>query len=164
MAATNLHAPIVTGNYGFAEIHKLPENNHHLLVSTKAFQVNEVISEFSAKETQSSPSRYTVQINEQAHIILQPAFLQYINHSCNPNAFFNTTTMKLMALRAIAPGDEFTFFYPSTEWFMAEPFACSCGEANCISIIKGAKELVKDVLQHYRLTDFIQRKLIERND
>lgn len=164
MAATSLHAPIVTGNYGFAEIHKLPDSNHHLLVSTKAFQENEVISDFSAKETHSIPSRYTVQVNEQAHIILQPEFLQYINHSCNPNAFFNTTTMELTALRAIVPGDEFTFFYPSTEWFMAEPFLCVCGEPACIGTIKGAKEITKDVLQHYRLTDFIQRKLNEQND
>lgn len=163
MAATTLHAPIVTGNNGFAEIHKLPDSNHHLLVSTKTFQENEVISGFSAKETHSSPSRYTVQVNEHTHIILLPEFLQYINHSCNPNAFFNTTTMELRALKPIAPGDEFTFFYPSTEWFMAEPFLCSCGEANCIGTIKGAKELTKDVLQRYRLTDFIQHKLQQIN-
>jgi hypothetical protein len=71
--------------------------------------------------------------------------------------------MELLALKPIAPGDEFTFFYPSTEWFMAEPFLCSCGEANCIGTIKGAKELTKDVLQRYRLTDFIQHKLQQIN-
>lgn len=159
MAAKPLHASIVTGNDDFAEIHKHPDSNHHLLVSTKAFRENEVISVFIAKETHTSPSRFTVQLKENEHIILQPEFLQYINHSCNPNTIFNTTTMELIALKPIAPGDEFTFFYPSTEWYMAEPFLCSCAAANCIGTIKGAKELSKDVLQRYRLTDFIQHKL-----
>ncbi|RXK62212.1 SET domain-containing protein-lysine N-methyltransferase [Lacibacter luteus] len=164
MSVTTLSATVLSGHYGFAEIHKLPDVNHHLLVSTKSFQPEETICTFGAKEIHAAPSRFTVQVNETQHIILQPEFLQYINHSCNPNAFFNTTTMELIALRAIVPGDEFTFFYPSTEWFMAEPFACRCGEANCIGTIKGAKELTKDVLKDYRLTDFIQRKVQQRND
>lgn len=164
MSVTSSPASIVTGYFGFAEIHKQAHTDHHLLISTKTFRPEETICSFSANEIHPVPSRYTVQVNETQHIILHPVFLQYINHSCNPNAFFNTTTMELTALRAIVPGDEFTFFYPSTEWFMAEPFTCICGETNCIGTIKGAKEITKEVLQHYRLTDFIQRKLNEPND
>ena len=37
--------------------------------------------------------------------------------------------MRLTALRPISEGDELTFFYPSTEWAMAEPFECGCGAA-----------------------------------
>jgi hypothetical protein len=72
--------------------------------------------------------------------------------------------MELIALQPIKPGDEFTFFYPSTEWFMAEPFNCLCGEANCIGVIKGAKELSNDLLLQYRLTDFIQSKINQLKD
>lgn len=164
MSATTSPATVLSGHYGFAEIHKLPDVNHHLLISTKSFSQETTICTFSAKEIHPVPSRYTVQVNETQHIILLPEFLQYINHSCNPNAFFNTSTMELLALRAIAPGDEFTFFYPSTEWFMAETFECNCGEPGCVGTIKGAKQLTTDVLNRYRLTDFIQRKLNERND
>lgn len=152
-------ATFVSGHYDIAEIHLQAQTNHHLLISTKAFERGDVISAFSAKEIHKNPSRYTVQSGEHAHIILEPEFLQYINHSCNPNSFFNTTTMELVALKTIRPGDEFTFFYPSTEWFMAEPFKCLCGEANCIGTIKGAKELEKELLSEYKLTDFIQQKL-----
>lgn len=163
MSVTTLFATIVTGHYGFAEIHKQPDNDHHLLVSTQNFSPGDVICPFGSSEIHTTPSRYTVQVSETQHIILKPEFLQYINHSCNPNTFFNTSTMQLEALQPIIPGDEFTFFYPSTEWFMAEPFQCRCGEANCIGIIKGAKELSKDLLAHYRLTDFIRSKVEQLN-
>ncbi len=164
MSSTALSATKVTGHFGFADIHKQTDNDHHLLVSTKRFTAEEVISAFSSGEIHATPSRYTVQVNEHEHIILQPAFLQYINHSCNPNAFFNTTSMQLIALRTIEPGDEFTFFYPSTEWFMADPFQCFCGEANCIGMIRGAMELSNELLANYRLTDFIASKRNHLND
>ncbi len=155
---------IVTGHFGFAEIHLQPENNHRLLIAVQSFSAGEVICDFGAAETHQVPSRYTVQIAEDRHIILSPEFLQYINHSCNPNTFFNTTTMKLEALKNIEPGEQFTFFYPSTEWFMAEPFVCFCGEANCLGTIQGAKEIPVAVLQQYRLTDFIMHKVFELKD
>jgi hypothetical protein len=158
MPTTTL-STVSLSNHGFAEKLLQPQNNHQLLISTKAFLPGEVISEFSAAETHNQPSRYTVQVAEDKHIILSPEFLQYINHSCNPNVFFNTTTMELVALQPINAGDEFTFFYPSTEWFMADPFTCLCGQPNCIGTIKGAKELTREVIGQYHLTDFIQSKL-----
>ena len=164
MNSPTLSATMVTGHYGFADIHKQTDNDHHLLVATKSFVAEQVISKFSSSEIHATPSRYTVQINEHEHIILKPEFLQYINHSCNPNAFFNTSTMELVALRNIEPGEEFTFFYPSTEWFMADPFQCLCGEVNCIGTIRGAMELSVDVLANYRLTDFIASKRNHLND
>ena len=164
MSTTTAAATIVTGHFGFAEIHQLSGSDHQLLRSTQTFQPNDVICSFGSSVIHDRPSKYTVQIAEDQHIILHPEFLQYINHSCNPNAFFNTTTKELVALQTIEPGTEFTFFYPSTEWFMAEPFHCLCGEANCIGIIKGAKELSDDVLSNYRLTDFIQSKINELKD
>lgn len=151
-------------HHGFAEKLLQPETNHHLLVSTKAFQPGDIITNFSAAATHRQPSRYTVQVGEDQHIILAPEFLQYINHSCHPNAFFNTTTMELTALQPIAPGDEFTFFYPSTEWDMAEPFQCLCGTTQCIGVIKGARSIDVTVLNRYTLTDFIQSKRGQLND
>lgn len=164
MSSTADATTIVTGHFGFAEIHQLSGSDHQLLRSTQTFRPNDVICSFGSSVIHDHPSKYTVQVAENKHIILHPEFLQYINHSCNPNAFFNTTTMELVALQTIQPGDEFTFFYPSTEWFMAEPFHCLCGEASCIGIIKGAKELSADVLAKYRLTDFIQSKINQLKD
>lgn len=164
MSTKTAVATTVTGHYGFAEIHQLIGADHRLLRSVKAYSPNEVICLFSAAATHTHPSKYTVQVNDEAHIILSPDFLQYTNHSCNPNVFFDTSSMEFIALKAIEPGDELTFFYPSTEWFMAEPFHCLCGEANCIGTIKGAKELPAEIINRYRMTDFIQSKINQLKD
>lgn len=64
------------------------------------------------------------QVGEDKHIELSPAWLEHVNHSCEPNAIFNTTTFNFEALRDIEVGDELCFFYPSTEWAMDSPFQC----------------------------------------
>ena len=104
----------------------------------------------------------TVQVDDDKHITLQPEFLQYINHSCSPTVFFDTTMMQLVCLAEVNTGDEFTFFYPSTEWEMVQPFTCYCGSSNCLNTIEGASRIKDDVLEHYRLTDFIKRKVKNR--
>jgi hypothetical protein len=53
------------------------------------------------------------------------------NHSCDPNAGFDTDGM-LRALRTIAAHDEITYDYllypiPASPW----NFACECGSADC---------------------------------
>ena len=70
--------------------------------------------------------------------------------------------MKLVALREIEYDEEMTFFYPSTEWQMTQPFNCYCGHVNCLGQIKGAAFLSEDVWKQYRLTDFIQQQLAKR--
>ena len=101
----------------------------------------------------------TVQVGINEHIYLQPGVLQYINHSCSPNIFFDLSTFKAICLRPINKGDELFYFYPSTEWEMAEPFQCLCGSANCLGRIAGASYLSKDVIQNYRFSDFISEQL-----
>ena len=136
-----------------------PLTGHHSLIATQTFPEGSTICAFSAEKVYSRPSRYTVQTGESAHIKLLPDFLQYINHSCNPNSFFDTDSFQLIALREIEAGEEFTFFYPSTEWNMAEPFQCFCGESNCLGKIQGASQMKPEVLASYRLTTFIRQKL-----
>jgi hypothetical protein len=70
--------------------------------------------------------------------------------------------MQLVCLAEVNTGDEFTFFYPSTEWEMVQPFTCYCGAANCLNTIEGAAHIKDNVLEQYRLTDFIKRKLKNR--
>ena len=106
----------------------------------------------------------TVQTGEDKHITLQPEFLQYINHSCYPNVFFDTTAMQLVALKEIQPGDELMFFYPSTEWDMSQPFDCFCGTTQCLHRIQGAAYLSDEEAKRYRLTDFINEKFQTRKE
>lgn len=50
----------------------------------------------------------------------------YINHSCAPNVAMDVDRMVVRALEDIAIGEELSFFYPSTEWEMEQPFECWC--------------------------------------
>lgn len=122
----------------------------------------DVISDFAAAELLAAPTYLTVQVGHNKHILLKPQFLQYINHSCDPNVFFDTTAMQVVALTTIEPGEEFRFFYPSTEWEMNQPFVCNCGSSNCLQLINGASQLSDETLSQYRLSDYIRKQLTHR--
>jgi len=140
-------------------VYEHPVTQQQLFIAVRAYAAGETICTFSARETATEPSRYTVQAGEHTHIFLYPEHLQYINHSCDPNAFFNTDLYQLKALKPIEEGDEITFFYPSTEWKMAESFSCFCGTERCIKTISGASQIPIDLLKQYQLTSFIKSKL-----
>ncbi len=85
----------------------------------------------------SEPTRHTIQLSETEHLqspktaglerrIERHPWL-FLNHSCRPNTAVRGR--ELIALRPIAPYEELSFDYETTEWHMAEPFTCRCG--NC---------------------------------
>ena len=135
------------------------KSHQHVICASKPFQKDQAIISFSSREILKEPSFLTIQIDIGKHILLQPDYLQYTNHSCEPNVFFDTTGMKLVALRDISIGEELTFFYPSTEWDMAQPFHCKCGKNKCLHMISGAANVHPAILKEYRLTDFILSQL-----
>lgn len=86
---------------------------------------------------------------------IEEFFLAHLNHSCHPNVIVDTSRMELQAIRDIHPGEDLTFFYPSTEWEMAEPFTCLCGADTCLGTISGAKNLTLSVLGRYFINQHI---------
>ena len=88
-------------NHVIAERRQKLSNEQNALFALQSFQPGEVIADFSAGTIAAEPTYLTVQVGIGKHITLQPEFLQYINHSCEPNVFFNTTTMQLVALKEI---------------------------------------------------------------
>jgi hypothetical protein len=129
-----------------------------LILSRRTYQSKEIICAFSYREVLAHPNYLTVQLQEDKHILLSPIYLQYINHSCDPNVFFDTTRMQLIALKDIEIGEELCFFYPSTEWEMHQPFQCHCKTVECIGQIQGAKFLSKEQKEKYQFSEFIQGK------
>ena len=144
---------------GFADVLINNITNEKSLHSNENFKAGAIVSLFAAATVQTVPTYLTVQTGTNEHITLNPTVLQYCNHSCNPNVFFDTTKFQLIALKDINAGDELTFFYPSSEWDMTQSFTCACGSKNCLHTIKGAAHISKEVLANYRLTDFIQSML-----
>ena len=152
----------IISDHVIAEMRQNLSNGQNALFALRSYQPGEVIADFSAGTISAEPTYLTVQVGTRKHITLQPEFLQYINHSCNPNVFFNTTTMQVVALKELRGGEEMTFFYPSTEWKMTQSFNCYCGSSHCLGEIKGAAYLSKDAQEKYRFTDFIQQQLAKR--
>lgn len=152
----------IISDHTIAEVRRKISNDQNALFVLRSYQPGEKIADFSAGTISAEPTYLTVQVGVSKHITLQPEFLQYINHSCDPNVFFDTTSMQLVALKPLQPGDELTFFYPSTEWEMTQCFHCYCGSPQCLGEIKGAAYLSKESQEKYRLTDFIQQQLTKR--
>ncbi len=143
----------------FAEIWECQRTGAQSLHAKIQFLPGDVISPIGAKEYVAAPNYLSVQVSEHKHILLAPVFLQYINHSCDPNTFFDTTNMQVICLKKINVGEAMTFFYPSTEWSMEQGFNCLCGSYNCLQTIQGAKHLSSEVLGEYKLSDHIGKKI-----
>lgn len=138
----------------YFEVHEEVTAGYKSLYAAQDLKVGTILSEFNGKVFE-NPTRYTVQINKNQHLELQPEHLRYTNHSCEPNVFFDTTNRQLISLRSINAGEELSFFYPSTEWDMTEAFDCSCGKTQCLGRIQGANYLAFHQLRKYRLTSHI---------
>lgn len=144
----------------FAEVWKNETVGQSSFYIRKDFKAGEEICDFGASAILPTPSYLTIQKDVDEHICLHPVFLQYINHSCSPNVFFDISTGKLVCLQDVKAGTEITYFYPSTEWDMAAPFQCQCGSSNCLEYIRGAKHIPREVIAGYRVSDFIKGQLL----
>lgn len=149
----------IISNHGFGKVVENPETGQKSFLAKRLIKKGEVLSTFGSGGESDTPTYLTVQIGIKRHIKLNPEFLQYINHSCDPNVFFDTTKFEVRALKDIQAQEELTFFYPSTEWEMSQPFECYCGSGRCLGNIEGARFIPADVIKRYALTDFIKGQL-----
>ncbi len=155
---------IVVSEHAQVAVWQNTATKHHSLHALRAFQPGDIITGFSAGAILPAPTYLTLQLDTHRHITLLPAYLQYTNHSCDPNIFFDTTAMQLLCIRPVQPGDEMRFFYPATEWNMAQPFVCNCGSDCCLQLINGAAGMNDNTVANYRLTDFILQQLKHRRE
>lgn len=129
------------------------------LVTTVAISQGTVFKEVTDYQVTSLPTYTSVQMSPELNI--EELHLASLNHSCDPNIMVDTLRLELRALRDIAAGEELTFFYPSTEWDMAAPFACLCGSSECLRLVAGARYLSLEVLSRYVVNRHIQAMALE---
>lgn len=133
-------------------------NKFRSLTTNKAYNKGEIICEIPTDSLYEKPNQFTVQIGIDQHVEVRE--LSSMNHSCNPSTILDTTRMLVIATRDLAPGDELTFFYPSTEWEMSSPFICLCGAPNCIHVVAGARFLPLSTLEDHFLNHHIRELMI----
>ncbi|KAF2745367.1 hypothetical protein M011DRAFT_479192 [Sporormia fimetaria CBS 119925] len=106
----------------------------------------------------------SVQASRTLHIELN-SDLVYINHSCKPTLIFDMARWEVRVNPdlegGLKEGDELTFFYPSSEWHMAQPFDCLCKQEECRGRISGAKDMEAEVMRKYWLNEHIEELLRE---
>jgi SET domain-containing protein len=99
------------------------------LAAIRPFCRGELIFKISGRKV--TQSYKSVQVGSATHIE-DDTLLVYLNHSCRPNIIVDTAQRKVFALCDVQPGEELTFFYPSTEW-TTRPFKCLCGSPRCLA-------------------------------
>lgn len=114
--------------------------------------------------TQGDHDTYTSVANGVGSRIELNSDLVYCNHSCDPSLVFDMTNFEVRVAgdRPLTVGAELTFFYPSTEWGMVQPFQCECKSSKCIGLIAGASEIDTAVLQKYWLNRHIRQLVDEK--
>lgn len=109
----------------------------------------------------------TVQTGPNMHVELN-SDLVFCNHSCDPSVVFDMGKMEVRVVdhKQLKMGDALTFFYPSSEWEMDQPFHCTCGAGDgiCKGWISGAKTMSDEELKGYWLNDHIAALIKARND
>ena len=82
-----------------------------------------------------------------------------VNHSCAPNAAVVDDT-RLIALRALVPGEEIRFDYSTTisdGWTMA----CRCGAAECRGLVVAFQLLPEPLRRRYALLRHAQKFMLD---
>ncbi|MCJ1463013.1 hypothetical protein MMC07_001617 [Pseudocyphellaria aurata] len=105
----------------------------------------------------------TVQASATQSVLVHSDLL-YLNHSCDPTLELDMSRFEVRVSRskALRKGDRLTFFYPSTEFQMAQPFDCRCDAAQCKGRIAGANLMASDDLRQYWLNDHVELQLREK--
>jgi hypothetical protein len=83
----------------------------------------------------------------------------YTNHSCDPNLAIQGQIV-LVAMRDIAPGEELTIDWATTDDGDYE-MQCRCGSAHCRGTVTGKDWMKKELQEKYRgwFCWFLQRKI-----
>lgn len=163
------HLPSIpdVGSSGLDPVHVAGKDGVHRVLATEPIDPDTKILEIRGVLVD-HPSRFSLQIGEDLHLEvpsiddLDPAPdnhpWRYLNHSCEPNAVLKGRS--LVALKAIAPGEEVTFDYNTTEYEMSAPFACHCGHCDGV-IVRGFKYLSMRRRRkiQWRLADHLRRKM-----
>ena len=116
-----------------ALIAKEPVKKNHIIVKTKGKIINH-------------QTRTSFQIGKKKHLECEP--IKFINHSCNPNTYFD---FRDLTLKNIKKDEELTFNYLSTEYDLAHKFKCK--SRGCFGYIKGFKYLTPE--ERKRVKPFI---------
>lgn len=136
--------------------------NGNFIKAAVSFKPEETICRLTGKIIV-HPTKYTIQLDENIHVLDDGCLWQKMNHSCEPNVRIDVLKREMVAVRDISRGEELNFNYNSTEWSMTSPFLCGCGAASCAGEIRGFCFLSEEQRQTIKplLSTYIARRWSE---
>lgn len=84
----------------------------------------------------------------------------FINHSCEANAYIDFESLTLRAVRDIRRGEEITYNYFTTDWDKEDVFDCLCGTSGCFKKISGFRSL--DYTDQLKLKEYLSGYLLKK--
>ena len=129
-------------------------------ISRVALPAGSLFTPITAVTPAAAATYASFQIGDGRHIDIN-SDLVYCNHSCEPSLEFDLDRREVRVARgrALQVGDPLTWFYPSAEWEMAQPFECLCGAPQCLGRIGGASHISTQKLRGYWLNRHIADKI-----
>ena len=121
--------------------------------ATRAFLANEIVMIGRIKKNLDKNDSHATQIDESTYV-RHAGLIPKVNHSCSPNCGIQvneTNAHDLVAMKAIAVGEEITFDYAMRNYIIAFfPDNCTCGSKQCRGNITGWKDLPEQKKQEYK--------------
>lgn len=117
---------------GGVEVRGTPEKGRGVFAA-RAFAIGETVVRGRPIAPSDRRTSHSLQMDWNRHVLFdEPSCL--INHSCDPNTGVRDNPQggyDFVALRPIAPGDEISFDYATTEYESIAVAECRCGARNC---------------------------------
>jgi len=84
----------------------------------------------------------------------------YFNHSCEPNAGFNSP-ISLVAMRDVPAGEEICFDYAMSDANEFDQFPCCCGAAECRGFVSGKDWQIPELQERYNgyFSPYLQQRI-----
>lgn len=140
------------------EMHAFPQKGTYGLFATQSIQKDELLAMWGGRVVsyeeyeQLTPFFKSHGLQIWDHLFQVPLLegdpADYFNHSCNPNAGFNTP-ISLVAMRDIAVGEELCFDYAMSEDNHFDEFACGCGSSACRGQVTGKDWQIPELQERY---------------
>ncbi len=105
--------------------------------------------------------RYATQVEEDFYLGgISQDDADYFNHSCEPNVGLQGQIV-LVAMRAIAPGEELRFDYAMTDGSDYDEFECHCGAPTCRGFVRGSDWQNPALWEKYRgsFMPYLQKRI-----
>lgn len=102
---------------------------------------DEILIDFRRYPVIGAPTRISLQIDADRHIEGSEETNAFLNHGCDPTAYYDYSGVYLRARRDLAPGEEVTVNYNAGDYDLYEKFTCRCGSPECVGVVQGYRHL-----------------------